>query len=108
MAQDQKGTGKHGHKDTEEPWPHHGQGSGSQSEQGGSSSRKSGGSKTSGSGGGSKTSGSGGGSKASGSGSGGSRSSGGEDPSLKQREYRDKDGEVHHHTRTYQEQHGKK
>jgi hypothetical protein len=27
---------------------------------------------------------------------------------LKQREYRDEKGEVHHHTRTYQEQHGSK
>jgi hypothetical protein len=27
---------------------------------------------------------------------------------LKSREYRDEKGEVHHHTRTYQEQHGKK
>jgi hypothetical protein len=28
-----------------------------------------------------------------------------EDQSLKEREYRDKDGNVHHHTRTYMEQH---
>lgn len=27
---------------------------------------------------------------------------------LKSREYRDEQGEVHHHTRTYMEQHGKK
>lgn len=27
--------------------------------------------------------------------------------SLERREYRDDDGNVHHHTRTYQEQHGK-
>jgi hypothetical protein len=30
-----------------------------------------------------------------------------EEQSLKEREYRDKDGNVHHHTRTYMEDHGK-
>ena len=30
-----------------------------------------------------------------------------EEQSLKEREYRDKDGNVHHHTRTYMENHGK-
>jgi hypothetical protein len=30
-----------------------------------------------------------------------------EGQSLKEREYRDQDGEIHHHTRTYMEQHGK-
>jgi len=28
-----------------------------------------------------------------------------ENQSLKEREYRDKEGNVHHHTRTYEEQH---
>jgi hypothetical protein len=28
-----------------------------------------------------------------------------EEQSLKEREYRDKEGNVHHHTRTYEEQH---
>ena len=28
-----------------------------------------------------------------------------EDADLKEREYRDKEGNVHHHTRTYMEQH---
>jgi hypothetical protein len=28
-----------------------------------------------------------------------------EDQNLKEREYRDKDGNVHHHTRTYTDQH---
>ncbi len=37
---------------------------------------------------------------------GGSRDGGGSS-GLKQREYRDEKGEVHHHTRTYGEQHGK-
>lgn len=31
-----------------------------------------------------------------------------EDADLKRREYRDEKGEVHHHTRTYMEQHGGK
>ena len=37
----------------------------------------------------------------------GSRSEqrGSEDADLKQREYKDEKGEIHHHTRTYQEQH---
>ncbi len=30
---------------------------------------------------------------------------GSEDADLKQREYRDEKGEVHHHTRTYMQQH---
>jgi hypothetical protein len=40
----------------------------------------------------------------------GGAKSGGSDsePSLKEREYRDSDGTVHHHTKTYMEQHGKK
>lgn len=35
------------------------------------------------------------------------RSSKSESSDLKSREYRDEQGNVHHHTRTYQEQHGK-
>ncbi len=46
-----------------------------------------------------------------GSSSGGSRSGGSSQPGgseeLKSREYRDNQGEVHHHTKTYEEQHGK-
>lgn len=30
-----------------------------------------------------------------------------EDPSLQSREYRDKDGNIHYHTKKYMEQHGK-
>lgn len=53
-----------------------------------------------------------GGSHESGSRSGGEQRSessgrGGDSSDLKQREYRDEKGEVHHHTRTYMEQHGK-
>jgi hypothetical protein len=32
--------------------------------------------------------------------------SGSEEPPLEEREYRDKEGNVHHHTKTYIEQHG--
>jgi hypothetical protein len=35
-----------------------------------------------------------------------SGSGGGEDQDLKSREYRDEQGEVHHHTKKYMEQHG--
>ena len=85
---EQKGTGKHPHKSTEEPYPHHeapstsgkstserGQDQESQSQSG--TSRKQGGSES-------------------------------ESSDLKEREYRDEQGNIHHHTRTYEEQHGKK
>ena len=74
MSGQEQGTGKHGHKDTEEPWPHHGQ-RGSQAQDGGQ-------------------------------GEFGSQGSGG-DESFQAREYRDKDGSIHHHTMTYMEQHDK-
>ncbi len=98
----EKGTGKHGHKDTKEPWPHHEGQSKSGSHAGGSSrSSASGGSHSSSgshSSGGSHPSS---GSHASGSGSHGASSQrGGESSDLKSREYRDKDGNIHHHTHT--------
>ncbi|HLH10559.1 MAG TPA: hypothetical protein VKV77_01630 [Methylovirgula sp.] len=74
----QQGTGKHGHKDSQEPWPHQqgqSEGRGESQRSHGSHERKS--------------------------------ASGGEDRSLKGREYRDEQGNVHHHTKTYEEQHGK-
>ena len=40
--------------------------------------------------------------------SGGGKGGSDEDRSLKEREYRDAEGNVHHHTRTYEEQHGGK
>ncbi len=83
--QGEQGTGKHGHKDTQEPWPHHGQGGSGQQQQGGGSQGQQ----------------SGGGSQA-----GAQQGSGGsEEHSLQEREYRDKQGNVHHHTNTYMEQH---
>lgn len=75
---DEKGTGKHPHKSSEEPYPHHdGRGSGKQNAGSGSESH--------------------------GSREGESRE--GESGDLKKREYRDEKGEIHHHTRTYEEQH---
>jgi hypothetical protein len=73
---EKQGTGKHPHKSTEEPLPH------TKKEEG-------------------KKSGSG--EKASAAASGSSPKSDvskGEDSDLKSREYRDKDGNIHHHTRT--------
>ncbi len=70
---DQKGTGKHPHKSTEEPFPHHGKSSGSEHKSESSSQK---GEKV-------RTAGAG---------------SSSED--LKEREYRDEQGNIHHHTRT--------
>jgi hypothetical protein len=75
--QGEHGTGKHGHKDAQEPWPHH------ESESG----KKSGGSAQH------SASQSHGHSQQHG-------GSGSEDQSLKSREYRDAQGNVHHHTTT--------
>ncbi len=100
MSGQEQGAGKHGHKDTEEPWPHHGQ-SGSQTQDGGQGeSGSQAGSRESRDreGGSQSQSGSQGGS--------GSQGSGG-DESFQAREYRDKDGSIHHHTMTYMEQHDK-
>lgn len=73
---EQLGTGKHPHKSSEDPRPHTKE-----------TEHNSGGGSSSGS---SK--------KAEASGS-------GESGDLKEREYRDADGEVHHHTKSYMEQH---
>jgi hypothetical protein len=78
-----QGTGKHPHKSSEEPFPHHE----GESEKGKRGAQVSAGSAK----------------------DGGGRESQGESGSsdLKEREYRDAQGNIHHHTRTYQEQHGK-
>ena len=84
---DEQGTGKQPHKSSEDPRPHHeaaaakaGQGSGSHS---GSESK-----------GGHSTS------------SASSKGAGQQDSSdLKSREYTDAQGNVHHHTKAYEEQH---
>jgi hypothetical protein len=83
---EEKGTGKHPHKSTEEPQPHH-----EAPTTKGSESKS--------------------GSHRGGSHSGSQDASGKSDESsdLKSREYTDKEGNVHHHTKTYEEQHkGKK
>jgi hypothetical protein len=69
---DQKGTGRHPHKDSGEPYPHHKQ------ETKETSGRQERGREQQGS----------------------ERQSGSEPDDLKQREYRDSSGNIHHHTRT--------
>jgi hypothetical protein len=101
MAQsDRQGTGRHPHKSTEEPYSHTREnqdeasrrsGSSRDSEHGRSSDRS-----THGSSHGGESDRSSHSSQERGSSEGGN---------LKQREYRDEKGEVHHHTRTYMEQH---
>ncbi len=92
MATQHEGTGQHKHKSSEEPFPHNeapttsgggksSSGKSSTSEHSHSASHEA---------------------KSSGSRSGGSSS---ESSDLKEREYRGPDGEIHHHTTTYQEQH---
>jgi len=95
---DRQGTGRHPHKSTEEPYPHtrdkQGEGehrsraSGASSHSGGGSDRTSQGSSRSAEA-----------SRAE------HRGSSPQDPDLKEREYRDEKGEIHHHTWTYMEQH---
>jgi hypothetical protein len=124
MAQsDRQGTGRHPHKSSEEPYPH------TKDNQGGEGEHRSQGSHSSHSGGSERSSQS---SRSSSSHSGGSERSshssrdgesnrssrgsqhgessraehgGSEDSDLKEREYRDEQGNIHHHTRTYMEQH---
>ena len=75
---DQKGTGKHPHKSSEERFPHTKE-SGKESEKRQKRQDRSE-------------------ERARGAGAGGSSD-------LKEREYRDEQGNIHHHTRTYEEQH---
>lgn len=106
MAQsDRQGTGRHPHKDTQEPWPHtkeneregaqhsrtaqtHGPSHDGRSDRSSHNAPSHGGS-----------------SSHSGSSQAEHRGSSSENSDLKQREYRDEKGEVHHHTRTYMEEH---
>ena len=106
MAQsDRQGTGQHPHKSTEEPYPHtkdnRGEGEhhsrSSQASHGGGSERSSHSSRDGESHRSSQGSQQGGSSR--------SQHRGSSDTDLKQREYRDEKGEVHHHTRTYMEDH---
>jgi hypothetical protein len=82
MAERQQGTGRHPHKDTKEPLSHRKE---NDSRQARDDTRQ-----TQGRDRGSRV--------------GGSHDSA-EDADLKRREYRGDDGEIHHHTRTYMEQH---
>lgn len=95
MPEDRQETGKHPHKSTEEPYPHRKENEGEKgSEHRSSQSSHHSGSEHSGS-----------------ERSSSERSSGqpsrSENADLREREYRDNEGNVHHHTHTYEEQHGK-
>lgn len=101
---DRQGTGRHPHKNTEEPRPHtresqaHSDRNQGQSHQGEARDQRSSGSHSHR------------GSDHSSQGSSHGRASqpSSEEADLKRREYRDEKGAVHHHTRTYMEQHGGK
>lgn len=73
----EQGTGKHPHKSTEEPYPHH-EGKTTKHEEEGKSGSHRGGSHSQHSKGGGES----------------------ESDDLKSREYRDKEGNIHHHTHT--------
>ena len=91
----QQGTGRHPHKSTEEPWPHtkeQGTQHGRSRSEGGSDNRSHGD-------GGNR-------SQDQGREAAGREQSRDEAADLKRREYVGADGETHHHTRTYMEQHG--
>ncbi len=77
----EQGTGKHPHKSTEEPYPHTKESGREESEERGSSQRGAGTARAK------------------------EENKGNESSDLKEREYRDNQGNVHHHTRTYEEQH---
>lgn len=85
---DQQGTGKHPHKSTEESYPHH-----DGKEQGEERNEKSRAAHA--------AAGAGGQSQHSGS----KEAKDSDSSDLKEREYRDAHGEIHHHTHTYEEQH---
>ena len=109
----QQGTGHHPHKSTDEPWPH----TKDEGTTHGRSQSRSGDDNRSHSGGGSygRSHDSHADNRSHGGGSQGrsdeTQSQGRdhdreEEADLKRREYRGEDGEIHHHTRTYMEQHG--
>ncbi len=103
-----QGTGHHKHKSSEEPYPHHeapttkGESGKSGTTSGRSESHSSGEHRSGERQGEHKSSSSGSNNRSSGSES----KRGNEDADLKRREYRGPDGEEHHHTKTYMEQHG--
>lgn len=87
---DEKGTGKHSHKNTEEPWPHREGSEGERSES--AQEHRSASSKA----------------EVSQNERGQQKSSSSDTQDLKEREYRDAQGNVHHHTHTSQEMKEKK
>jgi len=90
MPEDRQGTGKHPHKSTEEPYSHH------RNESSSGERRESKGEEHEGK------------SEVRHESRGEERhESRSEQADLREREYRDKEGNVHHHTRTFEEQHGK-
>src|SRR5205085_37435 len=96
-GQGDQGTGKHPHKSAAEPYPHTKEGGRKEddrreSHSGSSSQKHEGKSESRG--------------REQGQARGGERS-GGSDDDLKSREYTDAQGNVHHHTKTYTEQHKK-
>ena len=107
----QQGTGKHPHKDSEEPYPHT-KNAGSQS--GGEHRSEGGHSSSGGEHGSSSHSSSSGSERGSSHSSGessshsGSSSRGSESSDLKSREYKDEHGNVHHHTHTSKDMQDKK
>ncbi|HVW92176.1 MAG TPA: hypothetical protein VHB74_06165 [Devosia sp.] len=102
----EQGTGKHGHKDSQEPYPHTKDHEG-KSASPGSHSGSHAGSQSHGSQSHSSQSHSGSNSGTHSASGRSGQSSGSEDASLKSREYRDENGEVHHHTKSYMDQHNK-
>jgi hypothetical protein len=88
---DRQGSGRHPHKDAQEPWPHTKE---EDRREGEHRARSEHGRKH----------------QSSASHRGGAQAHGerAEEADLRRREYRDEKGEVHHHTKTYMEQHGKK
>jgi len=103
-SQGGQGTGKHPHKSSAEPYPHTKEGGGK--EGGGSGEERRGKSGPSGR----ESQASGGeaqGRGESGRGQGEGQRGGSGSDELKQREYKDAEGNVHHHTKTYMEQHKK-
>ena len=106
MAQsDRQGTGRHPHKSTEEPYPHtkDDRGEGEHRSRSSHASHSGGSERSSRSSRDDESNRSSHGSRASESAR--SEHRGADDADLKQREYRDGKGEVHHHTRTSMEQH---
>jgi hypothetical protein len=92
--QGEQGTGRHPHKDSEEPYSHSKQASGEKKGDGEHSGRSEASSRSQ--------------ESSQREGSQHSRGGSSDDQSLKQREYKDAHGDVHHHTKSYMDQHDKK